>query len=283
MAPHVPVQTLERQDGHELVRLPPLVLATTEAEGGWRSASRQAFRRLAHYLFGRNAQKRKMPMTAPVLSRPLANGWEMAFVLSWTADTPPKTEDPDLHLLSQGPTVVARGRFSGIGTPERFAQLQHELESWVRSRGWRPKGEAVREAVWARYDPPWTLPWLRRNEVWLPLDLPAEGPRWLVVRNDSCRVARWVRSVIPRCSLQIAEVAESFPQIRQWLRDHPRELAQPHLLLVDPASGAVLTDEAVVEELLQFLPDPTARESAAKALPSSWRGWLLGGCRTSGS
>ncbi len=275
MAPHVPVQTLELQDGYELVRLPPLVMASTVAEGSWRCASRQAFRRLAHYLFGGNAQRRKMPMTAPVLSRLRASGWEMRFVLSWTADNPPKTEDTSVELLSQGPTVVARGRFSGLGTPERFGQLQQELESWARSRGWRPKGEAV----WARYDPPWTLPCLRRNEVWLPLDLPAEGPRWLVVPDASCRLARWVRNAISRCSLQIAEVAEGFPQAQGWLRDHPGKLKRIHLMLVDPASGALLTDEDVVEELLQFLPNPTARESVAKALPRSWRGWLLGSRR----
>ena len=51
--------------------------------------------------------------------------------------------------------------FSGLAGAEKVQQKSEELMAWVKQRGFKTRGVVQL----ARYNPPWTLPFFRRNEV----------------------------------------------------------------------------------------------------------------------
>lgn len=162
-----------------------VVLAETEVEGTFDGVSNAAFRRLAGYIFGGNrapgatGEKRKIDMTAPVGMRPAAPSggtapaaagaerWVMSFTMpsAWTLATLPEPVDPRVTLRQAPPRQVAVLRFSGLWSDARFAEHERLLRAQLATSGWQVAGPA--ESM--RYDPPWTLWFLRRNEVALPV------------------------------------------------------------------------------------------------------------------
>lgn len=178
-----------------------VVFAETEVEGTFAEVSNAAFRRLAGYIFGGNrapgasAQKMRIDMTAPVGMRPAGNAkiamtspvgmrpatpsggaasgaagaerWVMSFTMpsAWTLATLPEPVDPRVILREAPPRQVAVLRFSGLWSDARFAEQERLLRAQLATSGWQVIGPA--ESL--RYDPPWTLWFLRRNEVALPV------------------------------------------------------------------------------------------------------------------
>ena len=57
--------------------------------------------------------------------------------------------------------VVATVRYSGLVSEETIEEYSGRLRAWIADNGW----VAVSTPRSARYDPPWTIPFLRRNEV----------------------------------------------------------------------------------------------------------------------
>lgn len=163
----------------EIREYPPLTLAVTEARGDWDEASDQAFRRLFDYISGSNRGGEKIDMTAPVLAEaetgqeiamtapvltePGADGWRMAFVLPgrFTPDTAPEPVSDRVRIEAQPARRLGAVTFSGRLGAEAFARQRARLAEWLSARGAEPAGD------WqlAGYDPPWTLPPFRRNEV----------------------------------------------------------------------------------------------------------------------
>jgi len=152
-----------------------------EATPGARNA---AFRRLADYIFGGNADERKIAMTAPVataaappaagerLPAPVATaaaGGElvMRFFLptAIAPDEAPAPRDPRVRLVAVPAETLAVMRFSGRPSDARVAEKTDELLAALDRAGIEPAGRP--EAFF--YDPPWTLPPLRRNEVAVPV------------------------------------------------------------------------------------------------------------------
>ncbi len=160
----------------------PVVVAETTVEGDWRAAGNAGFRRLADYIFGANDGGRKIAMTAPVsqgrggqtiaMTAPVAQerrgeSWVVAFTMpsEYTLDRLPVPDDPAVRLRPVGERRVAAIRFSGSWDESRFQAKAAELKEWLASKGER----AIGEPVTARYNPPWTLWFLRRNEILLEL------------------------------------------------------------------------------------------------------------------
>ena len=103
-------------------------------------------------------------MTAPVASAETEPGrWTITFTMpsSFTMATLPTPDDPDIHLVEQPPETFAVLRFSGDRSPEEVARRQAALLARLTGTVWTPQATPV---AWF-YDPPWTLPPLRRNEV----------------------------------------------------------------------------------------------------------------------
>lgn len=179
-----PHEVIERlAGGVEIRRYGPRLAAETSlaADGGW-EAQGQAFRILAGYIFGRNRQAaeiamtapvevagagRKIEMTAPVETRMEGGQLVMRFFMpaGYTRATLPEPLDPRVRLLELPPADWAVLRFTGLGSPGAVADRQAQLRRALAGTAWQPAGEPV--ALF--YDPPWTIPFLRRNEVAVPV------------------------------------------------------------------------------------------------------------------
>lgn len=156
-----------------------IVAETEVSEAEFKSAGNAGFRILASYIFGNNQGKREIAMTAPVAQRtrgseiamtaPVAQssqgdrGWVVSFTMpaQWTWETLPVPNDARVHLRQLPARQVAAIRFSGTWSDAHFAEQRERLLAAVSTAGLRTVGEP-----WtARYDPPWTPWFMRRNEI----------------------------------------------------------------------------------------------------------------------
>lgn len=166
----------------EIRRYAPMILAETRVDSDFEKAGNEAFRRLFGYISGDNTAREKIEMTAPVVQEPSSekiamtapvvqqsddSGWRVAFVVpaeySW--ETAPEPNDPRVSLRLVPERLVAAVRFSGTWGEERFAGHEGELRERLAEHGLQPVGEAV----YARYNPPFTPWFMRRNEVLIPV------------------------------------------------------------------------------------------------------------------
>ena len=110
----------------------------------------------------------EIAMTAPVLQNNATGGpAEMAFILTqdFTAETAPVPTDPKVELDVIPSRRVAVVTFNGRANADDFATNRAKLEEWIKAEGLVASGPAEL----AQYNPPWTVPALRRNEVLIPL------------------------------------------------------------------------------------------------------------------
>jgi hypothetical protein len=183
-----PDYAVVRADGpFEVRRYQPMIVASVEVTGTRRSAVNAGFRALADYIFGANVPNdvaaggtpviqeggrdgAKIDMTAPVLQRPLdGERWTVSFVMpeSFTMETLPRPKSDGIAIEERPEETVAVLTFSGLPTERRLEAKTAALRMWLSNAN---VADAVGPPRYAFYDPPWTLPFLRRNEVMLPVD-----------------------------------------------------------------------------------------------------------------
>ncbi|MDX1874660.1 heme-binding protein [Mycolicibacterium sp. 120266] len=162
------------------------IAAQTKVSGESEDRARSTgFRRVAAYIFGANDGGRSIAMTAPVavqtgrsrgtkiaMTAPVAqqgddDEWVIRFFMpaEWTMDTLPKPDDPRVELVTVPPQKYAVLRFSGGYDARRVAEQTARLREILRENGFEAAGEPI---AWF-FDPPWTLPFRRRNEVAIPV------------------------------------------------------------------------------------------------------------------
>jgi len=176
------------QDGKFEVReYPPLLAAEVVVPGDQDQAASAGFRLLAGFIFGGNhaqqriamtapveqsrAEGQKIAMTAPVIqSEGKPGAWVVRFIMpaGYTLDTLPAPDDPRVNLIALPAARYAVVRFSGLSFAGDVAKQTQDLREFVESRHLQPSGPPAL----ARFNPPWTLWFLRRNEVMLPVREP---------------------------------------------------------------------------------------------------------------
>jgi hypothetical protein len=169
-------------DKVEIRRYAPYVVAEVQVPGPAGEAGNRAFPILAGYIFGKNKGERKLemtapvtqaaapvklPMTAPVTQAPAAGGYVVQFVLprAVTLDSAPQPLDERVRLREVPATRVAVVRFSGFWSDASYEEHLALLKAALKDAGQPWTGEPV----FARYNPPITPWFLRRNEIWLAL------------------------------------------------------------------------------------------------------------------
>jgi hypothetical protein len=102
-------------------------------------------------------------MTSPVNIEPNAGQWTVSFVMpsTYTLNSLPKPLNPKVQLREIPAVKRAVIQFSGFYNAQKVADKTLELEQWMKTRNL----EAASAPKFARYNPPWTLPFMRRNEV----------------------------------------------------------------------------------------------------------------------
>ena len=154
----------------------PRVAAETTIAGEEYDARSVGFRRLAGYIFGDNTTKQSIAMTAPVAvsqtiamtapvaqARDVSGAWVIRFFMpdSLTMQTLPEPHDKQVRLMQVPAETFAVLRFSGSTGTQAVEEHKALLLAALSGSGWASQGAPV---AWF-YDPPWTLPFLRRNEV----------------------------------------------------------------------------------------------------------------------
>lgn len=174
------------KDGNIEVRsYDPMIVAEVTTSGERGDAINEGFRILAGYIFGGNGGKRSIEMTAPVtqqsaqpegekiaMTAPVIqeageaqDEWKVRFVMppEYSIASLPKPNDDRIKFIKVPPYKAAVVRFSGLNTDSNLATHKADLIRWTKVNQIRTEGEPI----YAFYNPPWTLPFMKRNEVML--------------------------------------------------------------------------------------------------------------------
>jgi hypothetical protein len=176
-----------KEESFELRQYEPHIVAETMVDGDFDKAGNDGFRRLFKYISGENQKKQSIAMTAPVsqdagsekiamtapVSQERTGGqWRIAFVMpsEYTMDTLPQPVDPKVILRQAPARRMAAITYSGSWSKARYEEHKALLEAFIQKQKLQPLGEPVL----ARYNSPFTLWFLRRNEVLVPVQMPDE-------------------------------------------------------------------------------------------------------------
>ncbi len=170
---------LNTEDGIELREYETHVTVETTVDADFNDAGNRAFGRLFGYISGENRARQKIEMTAPVIASETAGetiemtapviaareqgSWRYAFVLPsrYTIDNAPLPLGDELRLVENKPKRVAVLTFTGSWRESNFSQQVERLNDWIDSQ----QLTAAAGPRFAGYDPPWAIPFLRRNEI----------------------------------------------------------------------------------------------------------------------
>ena len=170
---------IDKSASFEIRQYRAQLIAETIVEGEMRTASNRGFRVLASFIFGSNRIKEsgtdkaeKISMTAPVTVEPQtgsmaaaeeANRWRIQFTMpsKYSITNLPQPLSPAIHIREVPAKRYAVVTFSGLSGAEKIRQKTLELLNWMQTK----QLQAVGQPQLARYDPPWILPFFRRNEI----------------------------------------------------------------------------------------------------------------------
>ena len=143
----------------------PRVMAVTEMT----EDSNGGFRVLAGYIFGGNAEEQEIAMTAPV-QQSMEGDREMAFMMpaEYALEDLPKPEDQRVSFREAPAYTAAVIQFSGWASAEKADKNWQQLRQFLIAEGIDITGEPTLN----QYNPPWTLPFMRRNEIIVPVAFP---------------------------------------------------------------------------------------------------------------
>ncbi|MGO2341010.1 MAG: SOUL family heme-binding protein [Psychrobacter sp.] len=186
---------LMQEDDFELRRYDEQLVAQTWVTGDQGAASREGFKTLADYIFGNNTapsgESSKISMTAPVTMQSQANSndnasqkiamtapvsmqqtdgkWRVQFTMpsQYTMQTLPKPNNPNVEIIEVPAQTYGVIKFSWLAGEDKVAEKTEELRTWMQGQDLVITGEPEL----ARYNPPWTLPFMRRNEVMIAYQL----------------------------------------------------------------------------------------------------------------
>jgi hypothetical protein len=175
-------ELIRKFDHVELRRYAPYLVAEVMLDASAEDAGSQAFPILAGYIFGKNKGEKKfamtapvtqtatpvrMDMTAPVTQSAVAGGMRVQFVLpkGVTLATAPEPIDPRVQLRQESGGTWAVIRYSGTWSQSNYLEHLAKLKVTLEAAGLAAQGEPVL----ARYNPPFTPWFMRRNEIWLAL------------------------------------------------------------------------------------------------------------------
>ena len=153
-------------------------MAEVVTEGDYKESSKKGFNKLAKYIFGENktrenigmtapvfqeSNNEKISMTAPVFQEKSGKGWVMKFTMpeKYTLENLPEPLDSEIKIKILGSKKVAVIIYSGILTGEKIEKNTIALREWMNKNSY----EEISPPQSAGYDPPWTIPFLRRNEI----------------------------------------------------------------------------------------------------------------------
>lgn len=183
MAIEEPEYKVESKRTHyEIRQYDPILVAETNIESDFENAGNLAFKILAGYIFGANQSKtkismtalvsqkaaaEKIEMTAPVTQARVSSGYIVQFTMpkQYTLDTLPVPDDSRVQLRKLPARKVAVFTYSGSWSESRYLEKLEIFKSDLKN----DNIQTAREPILARYNSPFQLWFLRRNEIWIEL------------------------------------------------------------------------------------------------------------------
>ena len=173
---------IKKNDIYEIRHYPAILVAQTTIHADFDDAGNQGFKILADYIFGNNqaqtkisgttitSQKKseKIAMTAPVNMEKTQEGFLIEFTMpaKFSLATLPKPNDPRVIIREVSPRTVAVIRYAGSWSQEKYQEKLHILMNALAKDGIHTHGEPI----FARFNSPFQLWFLRRNEIWVEIN-----------------------------------------------------------------------------------------------------------------
>jgi len=171
-----------KESNLEVRQYQPQIVAETIVDSDFDQAGNIAFRRLFDYISGNNHAKESISMTAPVNqtneSKKISmtasvnqqkseDKWVVNFLVpsKYTMETTPEPLDPNVTIREIPAQKIAAIRYSGTWSRKRYESHKSKLEQFISDK----QLQIIGEPIFARYDPPFQLWFLRRNEVLIPI------------------------------------------------------------------------------------------------------------------
>ena len=171
-------KVLHKKGDFEIRRYESYIVAKATVQGNYDDASEVAFKRLAGYIFGENRSDKKLSMTSPVkveksLKIPMTSpvkltkesgSYTMSFFMpsQYKKSELPTPLNDKVKLEEVESKTIASHRYTWLSSKERNDKKAKELREWLKKLNMY---EAQEGYTYAGYNPPWTIPFLRRNEV----------------------------------------------------------------------------------------------------------------------
>lgn len=154
---------VKSQGSMEVRHYDPMLIAVVQMSGTRSEALGDGFRLLADYIFGNNTVSQSIAMTAPVQQQSMEDDWLVSFVMpaEYTLETLPKPMNHRVILKEVEAKTFAVVRFSGMNSDKNLQLHEKQLMEYISSQDL----EVIGVPQYAFYNPPWTLPFMRRNEV----------------------------------------------------------------------------------------------------------------------
>ena len=161
----------------EIREFDPMVIAEVQVVGRRKDAISSGFKLLADYIFGNNISQEnidttatiqqpaseKIAMTAPVQQQLANDSWLVSFVMpsEYNLEDLPKPKNIEVKLKNVPVKRFVTIQFSGTSSDENLAKHKKLLVEFIKNNSISVTGTSK----YAFYNPPWTLPLMRRNEV----------------------------------------------------------------------------------------------------------------------
>ena len=175
-------KVIQSEQNIEIRQYEPMIIAEVEVDGKREDAIGDGFRLLADYIFGNNTvqqvismtapvqqkENQKIAMTAPVQQQSTGKSWRMSFVMpsKYSMDSLPVPNNNRVRLkeiLTKKFVVI---EFSGTNSNENVTEHENQLMNYIEENQIKINDSPK----YAFYNPPWSLPFLRRNEVMIEIN-----------------------------------------------------------------------------------------------------------------
>ena len=154
---------VHKEDNIEIRQYGENIVAKTSLKNGDIRQNNSMFRKLANYIFGHNNDSKKIPMTTPVITKYDKNYYDMIFFMLDSKEIRhlPKPLNQDVILEKFSLNKVVLIKFSWWASENNIAKHDRILRKYINENNL----EVISDLIVAQYDPPFTLPNYRRNEL----------------------------------------------------------------------------------------------------------------------
>jgi effector-binding domain-containing protein len=159
---------ISSQENIEIRKYNPMIIALVEVQGERKEAIRGVFKILADYIFGNNKSKEDIPMTAPVRQQKFQENWQISFIMpsEYNMETLPQPNNKNISLKELPSKKYIVINFSGMISDQNIALNEEKLKKYI----FENEIQSLSTPIYAFYNPPWTLSFMRRNEIMMEIN-----------------------------------------------------------------------------------------------------------------